>query len=203
MMALFAMTFTILAHADEWKSIRVPRPIAVNKPHELLPYEVSREIARVNELLHADPGNTFGMEMGFSTEILKDGEIHSAYDVAERKLSVDALSAILNSDHCEIHDAFSLYRPGLIGEVLGRGMSLHGKLRLHVYQDQPTNVVSMWGTGAPTRQLLVQEYFNAHAMISCYIVLITPAGQDPKPALDAVNAAGPYAPLLKNLSSRN
>src|SRR5690348_12463900 len=111
---------TFVAHAEEWKTVRIPKPIKVNKLNEYPDPAVSQKIYEMNLQLH-NKGN--GFLVNTNAEVLKSGKIISANDFAAMD-SLDEVACIVDSDHCEIYDAFDLYQPK---------MSLKGDLFLHVY----------------------------------------------------------------------
>jgi hypothetical protein len=118
---------------------------------------------------------------------------------------LDQVSAILNSDHCDISDAYALYKHTFSES------SLKGDLLLHVYQPKPINVmttaVGTVGGMESITQLLEQEYFvvkpsnheSILALIRCYTTLQSSNPTEAQEKESAYEAAGAYAPLIKNL----
>lgn len=188
-----------IAHADEWKTVSVPKPIKVNKSSEYPDPAVSQNSYEMNLKLR-DKGNRFLVNT--NAEVLKNGKIYSVNDLTAIA-DLDEVAAIVNSDHCEIYDAFDLYKPG---------MKLKGNLQLHVYNTTPLNVMtyaSETGAGmSAVTQILQQEYFVVQAsnrnsllaMIRCFTTLQSNSGDEAVEKEKAYEAAGVYAPLIKQLS---
>lgn len=180
------------AQADEYKTIHVPAPIAVNKPSANPNSTLDQKLADMNTWIHTNSGP---FVLPYSAEVLKAGKLYAEADLTAM-LNQDA-AALVNSTHCEISDAFSLYQPS---------SSLKGDLLLHVYNTTAVNVMA-WGNASDMTQVLGQTYFAVDSkdksellgMINCYTFLHATSAAEAQANLDAYNAAGAYAPLTGNL----
>jgi hypothetical protein len=200
LLILPALAITV-AHADELKTISVPSPIKINKLSQYPDGKTVDKVSAMNLKLHAK-GSDF--IISYTGDVLKDGKLYTADELASMS-DVNQVAAILNSDHCDISDAYALYQHTFSES------SLKGDLLLHVYQSKPINVM-MTATGTADGsesivQLLEQEYFvvkpsnheSLLALIRCYTTLQSSNSADAQEKESAYEAAGTYAPLIRQL----
>lgn len=184
--------------SGETRLIEVDPAISVNKASPYPTPELYRKLMDLSHRLWARKDSL--LQLSFNAELLVSGRIYTAEDLIGMK--EDEVAQLLGRSHCQIFDAYELYRPV--------EMKLRGELNFELSGEQPRNILTMMRTQegkALIIQVLARTYFariegkadERLGMFQCFSVL---RSSDPSEAQLRVNAElieDPFEPLLKQL----